>query len=297
MNKTLSFDCKQKAVRAVRFNADGVYCLTCGSDKTLKLWNPRKSLLLSKYEGHGDDVLDAQGSHDSGLIVSCGVDKFVLVWDVSTGKNVRRIRAHPARVNCVKFNEDASVAISGSVDGTVKVWDLRSKSWEPIQSLDEAKDSVTSLCVSEHEIASGSLDGKVRRYDLRKGVMSFDDCSGPVGSVMFTKDGQSLLVNTINSRVKVIDKFTGEVLAEFKGHNNQKYKVEGNLISNDSIVVSGSEDGQIYMWNLIEGSITGKLFHEGHRVVHSLDTHPSGKELVSASEGSIYLWTLKEEDD
>lgn len=44
--------------------------------------------------------------------------------------------------------------------------------------LREAKDSVTSLCVSDHEIVTVSLDGCVRRYDLRGGQLFEDnvDC-------------------------------------------------------------------------------------------------------------------------
>ncbi|XP_010211911.1 PREDICTED: WD repeat domain-containing protein 83 [Tinamus guttatus] len=56
-----SIECGQGAVRAARFNADGNYCVTGGSDKTLKLWNPRKGTLLRSYLGHGYEVLDAAG--------------------------------------------------------------------------------------------------------------------------------------------------------------------------------------------------------------------------------------------
>lgn len=44
---------------------DGEYCLTCGSDKRIKLWNPYKELCLKTYAGHGDCVMDACGSCDS----------------------------------------------------------------------------------------------------------------------------------------------------------------------------------------------------------------------------------------
>lgn len=57
--------CKQGAVRAVRFNVEGEYCLTCGSDKSVKLWNPYRGALLKTYSGHGYEVLDAQSSCDS----------------------------------------------------------------------------------------------------------------------------------------------------------------------------------------------------------------------------------------
>ena len=39
MNLEAKIDCQQGAVRAVRFNKDGNYCITCGNDKTVKLWN------------------------------------------------------------------------------------------------------------------------------------------------------------------------------------------------------------------------------------------------------------------
>jgi len=59
-------------------------------------------------------------------------------------------------VNCVKFNSpDSSVILSGSYDATVRCWDCRSRSLEPIQIMDDAKDSVTSIQVSNEEILTG----------------------------------------------------------------------------------------------------------------------------------------------
>lgn len=90
-------------------------------------------------------------------------------------------------MNCVQFNEEATVMLSGrlyemdliiiaygnnhnlnltvtqlllnvlgSIDGTVRCWDTRSRRMEPIQILDEARDGVSSLKVSEHELLTGS---------------------------------------------------------------------------------------------------------------------------------------------
>ena len=91
-------DCQQGAIRAVRFNVDGDYVITSGSNKTIKLWTSaskdigdtrRSPKLLSSYSGHGNEVLDARGSCDNGQIVSCGLDKSVLLWDVGSGKILR----------------------------------------------------------------------------------------------------------------------------------------------------------------------------------------------------------------
>lgn len=73
---------------------DGNYCLTCGSDKTLKLWNPLRGTLLRTYSGHGYEVLDAAGSFDNSHLCSGGGDKTVVLWDVATGQVVRKFRGH-----------------------------------------------------------------------------------------------------------------------------------------------------------------------------------------------------------
>ncbi|GCC39721.1 hypothetical protein chiPu_0023479 [Chiloscyllium punctatum] len=82
------------AVVCVLSVVDGNYCLTCGSDKSLKLWNPHRGIILKTYSGHGYEVLDAAGSCDNSQICSCGSDKTVVLWDVATGQLVRKFRGH-----------------------------------------------------------------------------------------------------------------------------------------------------------------------------------------------------------
>ena len=62
----------------------------------------------------------------------------------------------------------------GSYDGTVRLWDAKSQAHKPLMVLSEAKDSISSVCVVEHEIMSGSIDGRVRVYDLRMGMVYID---------------------------------------------------------------------------------------------------------------------------
>lgn len=70
--------------------------------------------------------------------------------------------------------EDDSVIVSGSYDATVKFWDCKSHSVKPIQVLEEARDSVSSLHVVGYEIVTGSVDGRMRVYDLRMGMKFVD---------------------------------------------------------------------------------------------------------------------------
>ncbi|XP_078575097.1 WD repeat domain-containing protein 83-like [Branchiostoma floridae x Branchiostoma japonicum] len=290
-----TLECKQGAVRAVRFNDDGNYCLTCGSDKSIKLWNPHKGTHIMTYTGHGYEVLDVAASCDNSQLTSTGADKMVILWDVSTGKMVRRFRGHVGRVNCVKFNEESTVIASGSIDNTVRLWDCRAKSkYDPIQILDEAKDGIFSIKLSDHEILTGSVDGRVRRYDLRVGELLVDYIGSPVTCVCFTKDGQCVLSSALDSTLRLLDKDTGELLGEYTGHKSTEFKTDCCLTNSDAHVVSGSEDGKIYFWDLVDGKVVHTLSKAGKGVVHSLSYHPSLPCMLSAAENLVKVW--REED-
>ena len=116
----------QGAVWNVKFCPNGKYCMSCGHDRTVKLWNPHSGLLIQTYKGHSYEVLDLSITSDNSKFASCGKERSLLVWDVERAEEgpSRKIRAHDQAVNSVCFNSNASVLISGSDDRYVKIWDL-----------------------------------------------------------------------------------------------------------------------------------------------------------------------------
>ncbi|BES92077.1 unnamed protein product [Nesidiocoris tenuis] len=289
-----SLKCDQGAVRKVRFNIDGMYCITCGSDKTLKLWNPHRGLFLKSYSGHGSDVMDACGSSDSSQLLSGGTDRAVMTWDVPTGKVLRRFRVHVSTVSCVKFNEESTLAFSGSLDNAVHIWDLKAHNFQPIQTLKDAKDAITSILVTDHEIVTASLDCQIRRYDLRNGSLTTDYTGAPIVSAAMTQDGQCYVIGTDNSRLALFDKSSGELLNEYSGHQIGNYLIEVGVDRKDKTLLSGSTDGSVYCWDLIGSSVLCKLQHDANSVVHSLATHPTSAFLVTATQSQVHLWGEEE---
>ena len=296
MNLQGSLDCLQGAVRAVRYNVDGDYILTCGSNKTVKLLNATSLAQLKTYLGHGDEVLDTKSTCDNSQIVSCGQDKTVILWDVSTGVPQRKWRGHAGTVNCVALNEDSTVCISGSIDATVKCWDMRSKSQEPIQVLEEMKDSVTCLIVTDHEIMAGSADGKVRTYDLRNGRMITDMITydgSAVTSISMTSDGQCYLVSTTKASesIKLMDKTNGSMLQEYSGVPNTKgYRIECCVGFESRQVLSGSDNGHVLLYDLVKGDRVQDLKVNDNQVVHSLCYHPSKEQFACASKNKVFIF-------
>lgn len=51
----------------------------------------------------------------------------------------------------------------------------------------------------------------------------------------------------------------------YTGHKNNEYKIDSCLLSSDAQVCSGSEDGQVYIWDLVDVSAERGLLHASIR--------------------------------
>lgn len=291
-NLTARIYCNQGAIRSVRFSEDGAYCITSGSNKKVKLWNPYRNVLLKTYAGHGNEVMDACSSCDQSQIASCSSDKSVILWDVMAGTPIRRLRCHTGIVTTVCFNELSTMIISGSQDNSVMLWDIRSRTLTPVQVLPDAKDSISSVRISDHEILTASYDTKFRRYDIREGRL-VTDCMGEVITCAnFTKDNRCILVSCADGSIKLIDKETGELLGEYEGLQRSDYCLQSSVNHDDTLVLSGSSDGRIWAWELISRKLVMHLSDEKsiqHPIV-SIAVHPSKNSFLAANGSDILLW-------
>ncbi|KAK4501317.1 hypothetical protein PRZ48_007125 [Zasmidium cellare] len=301
-------------VHAVTFSAGtGQYILTGSQDRSVRLFNPSTSRLIQTYSAHGYEVLDLSVSSDNARFASVGGDKAVFLWDVATAQTLRRFNGHAARLNAVAFGgEGDSVLVSGSYDGTVKVWDLKARNdSRAIMTFSEAKDSVSSLEVLGSEIFVGSVDGRVRVYDLGAGTVDCDVVAPGKGvtSVMPTRAADGYLVSSLGSEVRFMDRGTGKCLQRFGGEGfvNEEYRVRSMLAMGDAYAVSGSEDGRVYVWDVLTGAVVHRLWHlrdggKGEKVVASKKNVVSAvawnqlkKQWASAGgDGSVVVWGMAE---
>ena len=287
------------AVNAAKFNSDGDYCMTGGEDRRVLLWNPWRDtdgaapVPIKAYEVHNHRVLDLAISADNCSFASCGGDRTVFVWDVTSGKVARRLHGHEQRINCVHYSHECAVLLSASYDKTVCCWDMRSKNVHPLQVLTGAADSVSAVCASDHEIFASSIDGNVLTYDMRKGSMARDTIGPPVGHVALSRDQNCVLCGTLDSTLRLLDKASGQVLCEYRGHKNDSFKLSCCLSQDDSKVLSGSEEGTLHAWDLVEGKqLLKKQVHSGPVV--ALSCHPKSSAVLTAShDGTAKLWVAE----
>lgn len=297
----------QGGVNCVRFTHDGTYCMSASSDRTVKLWNPHKpdseksqmpntleqATCVYTFSGvHGYAVLDLTISEDKGRFASAGEDKTCFLWDVATNRVIRRIQAHNHRTNGILFNKDATILFTGSYDKTVKCWDLRSNNREPIQVISDFQDSVTSLAMSDYSLFTSCVDGKARIYDMRFGCMNVDHHFDPIGSISLSKDQKTYLASCLSNKIRLMEIETGMVLKEYIGHLNCSFKTESYIETDLEHIISGSEDGSIFHWELLSGKMSYATPRAHTKGISGIAYHPEKNEFLTSSyDGNIKFWS------
>lgn len=204
--------------------------------------------------------------------------------------------------------------IIGSADTTINVWDARSNAHKPLQSLTDATDTVSSLHVHmpSYSIASGSYDGRVRVYDLRMGRTTVDVLAHPVTSVRCSADGNAILASTLDSRLRMLDRADGKLLAAFgestpstssssygssgvqgmrvgkekQRYRNEELRVRSVFAQGDAVVLSGSEaekgapgqpEAAVFAWDVLSGETVACVpAGEGVKVVSCVTWNERG---------------------
>ncbi|CAD7925207.1 unnamed protein product [Amoebophrya sp. A25] len=263
------------------------YLLSASGDRSVRLWNPRSGLCIARYDDiHREEVGAVAVAEDSTRFYTAGSDKFACCVDVTTKDVVRKFHGHEKRLSCCELMAEGSqILVTGSQDGTVRIWDARfgggaakskgsgkqsggkAVSSNCIQLLADAKDAINDVCVVDGrengasgesltgpvEIVTASMDGRLRRYDVRKGLVTVDPLGDPLSSVNYSSDGNCLLVSGLYHRIFLLEKDSGELLQRYEGHKNCDFKIHSCLDPTDAYVFSGSEDGKVYVWELVEG--------------------------------------------
>lgn len=279
-------------IYTVKFNKDGHYCMSGSQDKTINLYNPVRGLLIKTYSGsHNYEVNDIAIASDNSKFSSVGGDKDVFLWDVTTGNIIRKFRGHNAKINTVAWNADCTVLVSGSYDNTIRFWDVRDhKAHRELQICKNFKDSVTRVVVDEEFVITSSMDNHVRTFDIRMGQIIIDNLENSVGDVALSHDKKALACSCFDSKVKMIDRRNGEILNQYEGHRIESYNTECKFSWDDSMILCGSEDGIVYIYDVLKGKPKLKLKNHT-RPISSIDISPKKDSFLSASfDGTITYW-------
>lgn len=85
-----------------------------------------------------------------------------------------------------------------------------------------------------------------------------------VTSITPTRLNDAYLVSTLESQLLLMDKGSGKLLQSFTSSSftNTSYRLRSTLGASDALAMSGSEDGRIFVWDVLAGTVTHELWHD-----------------------------------
>src|ERR1043166_927128 len=114
---------------------------------------------------------------------------------------------------------------------------------------------------------------------------------GVSGSFTLTRDGKTLLVPSVDGKIRFIDMGSGEVKRTLSGHTNYVYVA--NFSPDAKLLASSSRDNTARIWDVI----SGQTLHTfgGFRCAVKVATFSPDGQLFAASgnDGMLKLWEVK----
>ncbi|OMO92577.1 hypothetical protein COLO4_17477 [Corchorus olitorius] len=216
-----------------------------------------------------EPVAPLEASPDGLYIFAGGVSGCVYTLSVPSGDIIRSYSAHNKPVSCLKISEDGSLLISGSDDGTIAFVPIfqivENSSSLMLQSFVAHGGTVTAIEQYDSTIISCSMDSTVKFWGMFEGTklrqvtlfpcavmgVALDQMKTEffaAGSDGFIYNGSSLNVGT-----KKHSNRGGECIRWPQKH-------EGGIVSliimsGGKNLVSASEDGKVFIWEIETGKI------------------------------------------
>jgi len=281
---------------------------SCHSDNTVKIWATDTAKCLTTLEGHSSRIWQVSCHHRAHFLATASADSTVKVWGVGGAGNtlgqsisgnptgvteLATLRAHQGDVYSVAVHPTGTHLVSGGYDTTLRLFDLETN--KVSRTMNGHQLSVCSTVFNPHGnlIISGSKDNTIKFWDVVSGacVKTFTGHLGEVTSVEMNVSGTYLLTSSKDNSNRLWDVRMCRPIQRYKGHSNtSKNFIASTFGPGQSLVIGGSEDGAVYIWDTQSGQLVQKLLsHTG--IVYRAKWNDKTSLLASCShDGTIKTW-------
>ena len=243
-----------------------------------------KEKAYKSLEGHKEDVIDLSWSpfyyH---LLLSSSVDGYVILWNINLEEQKSKIECfnHERIVTSVSFSPtEKNIFITGCLDKIIRIWDINSLLEE-----NESKSNINQNNYDIYEkynkdyfnieekitsinyfptgdgIAIGTHNGKLIIYELKGDKYFYKasySCKNRIGKNSFGKKITSIefvnknygIISSCDSRIRLLSMNDGKIIYKYKGYLNENSMIKSCIDYNYDIIITGSEDGFVYVWNI-----------------------------------------------
>lgn len=203
------------------------FLLSASIDKTVRLWHTARAECLHVYP-HVDCVTSvAFHPKVDHLFISGNFDKKLRVWNVTDGR-VKEWANTPDMITAACFNPEGTMAVAGLYRGQVFFYQT-----------DGMKYYTQVECRNRHGALKGGKKVTGLCYDT--------SAASPAGNKPASSSEQ-LLITTNDSRLRLYQTEDYSMLCKYKGLTNDHMQIKATFSEDGEYVISGSENGNLYIW-------------------------------------------------
>ncbi|KAI9209708.1 WD40-repeat-containing domain protein [Polychytrium aggregatum] len=274
----------------VAFSPDGNYLASASKDNKVIIWSCEDWSVYHMLPTTKDPVAFLAWSPDSTFILALPHDQIFKLWNAKIGVAERTFSRHTEPVTSCAWLLDSKRFVTGGLDKTIYLWNVngeqlfRWSSTARIQDLAIPADGSLLIAVMGRDIKFYDLAGDKSEIGVFTG---FDETT----SICVSSDGRYLLFNTSIQEIHLWDIRERKFLRKYVGQKQGRFLIRSCFGGKEqNFVLSGSEDGAIYIWRRESASLIELL--EGHEgCVNHVAWNPGLRVFASASDDhTIRIW-------
>ncbi|KAF8837719.1 WD40 repeat-like protein [Paxillus ammoniavirescens] len=248
-------------------------------DGSIRTWRVEDGEELGMVMKEDGAVVAVAASGDGRWIATGGSKRTITIWNAMAHEKVIEWEAHTDWLRVLAFSPDSARVASGSRDQTAVIWSTTTgeRLTGPLTPLEGHPGWVvfTEFSPNGDRIATGG-GNLIRIWRSHIGELIIPPIHVGAWSLVWTPDGQQLIVGCYDGLIKFFDASTGSLLAEWGGHTNIIFCMA--VSPNGNFFVSGSTDTTVRIWDTATRQQIGSALQHGG-AVNSVDNSPDGTAL------------------
>lgn len=296
------------------FSHDGLNLCTAGRSGRLIVYETMTFSIIHSLRGHVRNIPCLAYSPNDTRLATSGHDGLVRIWDTKVGSIPWKLRVDSLTASkfyeCLYILRDTKLAnsllwvtdreIIISTPYSLRHWNITGPciyEWRNTFSGRIACCCITPDCTSL--LVSSNRELHVIDIKTRARKFSFA-IDARASSLTVDPSSRYLLANLFRDReVQLLDFHQGTVTRQFRGSRQDGFLIRSTFFGVDqSLVLSGSEDPRIYVWDRGSGALVDIL--EGHesRCISSVTPNPRNPDMFASSgdDCTVRIWVRKREE-
>ncbi|KAL7753885.1 TOR complex subunit lst8 [Sorochytrium milnesiophthora] len=224
-NPVVSFDGHVGNITRVHFHPEMKWFVTCGEDKTVKVWDIRSPTPTRNY-AHKSPVNDVVVHPNQGELVSCDQNGSVKIWDLAGNACTHElVPEEDVSMRSVAVSSDSSMLVAGNNKGNCFIWRWTDKELHPVKQLIAHKKYLLKCQLSPNgrRLATCSADGTVKLWDTTDFAFSLDKTlighQRWVWDCAYSADSAYLVTASSDQTARLWDLSSGETVRQYTGHH------------------------------------------------------------------------------